>query len=302
MDNILSQKTKEILNNLFDGIYVVDRSRRIVYWNPSAERITGYQVNEVFGRICSDNILNHIDETGKCLCDGLCPLARSMEDGCLRDTEIFMHHKSGHRMPVRVRTVPLRDGTGTIVGSIEIFRESRSQEALQDRLVELEKLALLDALTQLPNRRYATARLDAGLSQFRRTGQPMGILFIDIDHFKHFNDTHGHATGDQALQTLGQTFSHTIRPHDTIARWGGEEFIGIFPNTDCETLRMVAHRLCTLVRATRVEIPNASLGITVSVGGTISKPEDTSESLIDRADSMMYHGKQAGRNRFIIEL
>jgi diguanylate cyclase (GGDEF)-like protein/PAS domain S-box-containing protein len=299
--DILSPKAQIILDNLFDGIYVVDRDRRIVYWNRAAERITGYAANDVAGRICSDNILNHIDESGKCLCDGLCPLSHAMDDGEMRDAEIFLHHKSGHRIPVRVRVMPLHNDAGAIIGSVEIFRESRSQEALQDRLVELEKLALLDALTQLPNRRYAAARLEAGLAQFNRAGQPLGILFIDIDHFKQFNDRHGHVTGDQALRTLGQTLAHTIRPHDTIARWGGEEFIGIFPNTGSETLRLVAHRLCTLIRATRIEIPGASLQITVSVGGTISKPGDTPESLLGRADALMYHGKQTGRNRFVIE-
>ena len=299
--DILSPKTKIIFDNLFDGVYVVDRDRRIVYWNRAAERITGYPAHEVTGRVCSENILNHIDETGKCLCDGLCPLSCTMDDGEMRDTEIFLHHKSGHRIPVRVRVMALHNDADAIIGSVEIFRESRSQEALQDRLVELEKLALLDALTQLPNRRYAAARLEAGLAQFNRAGQTLGILFIDIDHFKQFNDHHGHATGDQALRTLGQTLAHTIRPHDTIARWGGEEFIGLFPNTGSETLRLVAHRLCTLIRATRIEIPGASLQITVSVGGTISKSGDTPESLLGRADALMYHGKQTGRNRFVIE-
>lgn len=299
--DILNPEIKLVFDNLFDGIYVVDSDRRILYWNPAAERITGYQANEVTGRICSDNILNHIDEGGKCLCDGFCPLAHAMKDGRMRDTEIFLHHKSGHRMPVRVRAMPLQNHTGAIVGSVEIFRESRSQEALQDRLIELEKLALLDALTQLPNRHYATAKLDAGLTQFNRTGEPVSVLFIDIDHFKQFNDRHGHATGDQALRTLGQTFGHTIRPHDTIARWGGEEFIGIFPNTGNETLQLVAHRLCTLVRATRIEIPGASLQITVSVGGAVVKPGDTTESLLNRADTLMYRSKETGRNRFIIE-
>ncbi len=298
---ILDPKTKVIFDNIFDGVYLVDLNRRIIYWNAAAERITGYRMEEMQGRCCSDNILNHVNDSGVCLCSDLCPLANSMDDGMVRDNEIFLHHKSGYRMPVRVRAIPLKNDAGTIIGSVEIFRETRSQEALQDRLAELEKLALLDSLTQLPNRHYAQARLEAGLSQFERTRQPIGILYIDIDHFKSFNDNYGHAIGDLALQVVAQTLINTIRPQDTVARWGGEEFIGIFPNTNPEGLRVVASRLCALVRTTSVEIPGASIQLTVSVGGVVSRTGDTPESLINRADAMMYQGKQSGRNRFIIE-
>ncbi len=299
--DILDTRHKTVLDNLFDGVYAIDRNHRIVYWNPAAERITGYSAAEVTGRQCADNILNHLDNNGNCLCDGFCPLAHVMADGQLRDSQIFLHHRAGHRMPVRIRAVPLRNDAGAIVGSIEIFRETRSQEALQDRLADLEKLALLDTLTQLPNRRYAQTRLEAGLSLFAQTRQPIGILYIDIDNFKAFNDNHGHAIGDQALQTVAKTLINTIRPQDTIARWGGEEFIGIFPNIDKEALHVIANRLCALVRATSVETPGASLPLTVSIGGATARAGDTAESLVNRADAMMYQGKQTGRDRFVIE-
>jgi PAS domain S-box-containing protein len=151
--DILDTRHKTVLDNLFDGVYAIDRNHRIVYWNPAAERITGYSAAEVTGRQCADNILNHLDNNGNCLCDGFCPLAHVMADGQLRDSQIFLHHRAGHRMPVRIRAVPLRNDAGAIVGSIEIFRETRSQEALQDRLADLEKLALLErynAIKELP--------------------------------------------------------------------------------------------------------------------------------------------------------
>jgi diguanylate cyclase (GGDEF)-like protein/PAS domain S-box-containing protein len=289
-----------MLDSLHDGLYFVDRGRRITYWNKAAERITGFKREEVLGHHCADNILVHVDGDGRGLCKGMCPLAATIKDGTPHEAELFLHHKEGHRVPVSVRVSPLEDDGGNIVGGIELFSDSSPQEALRSKITELEKLALLDPLTRLPNRRQLISELAAQFAMLGRSGIPFGVLFFDIDHFKRFNDEHGHHIGDLALQTVAKTLSACVRPFDTIGRWGGEEFVGIFPNTTGELLTAIAGRLRMLVRNSRVETETVQLGVTVSVGGTVPGRKDTPESLLTRADAMMYRSKESGRDRVAI--
>ena len=143
-----------IIDNLYDGLYFVNRDRIITYWNKAAERISGYAANEVVGRSCSDNILTHVDDEGRSLCTGMCPLAATIADKTLRSAEVYMHHKDGHRIPIFVRVTPLTDAEGNVIGGIELFTDISNQTANALRIKELEKLALLDHLTRIPNRNY----------------------------------------------------------------------------------------------------------------------------------------------------
>ena len=125
-----------VLNCMFDGVYISDRDRRILFWNEGAHQITGYAAEEVLGRRCMDNILNHIDENGNLLCLTRCPLARAMETGENQAAKIYPLHKSGHRFPVLTHIAPIRDGEGNIIAGIEVFRDiSREEEyrSLQER-------------------------------------------------------------------------------------------------------------------------------------------------------------------------
>ena len=191
---------ERIVESLHDGLYFVNRDRIITYWNKAAEQISGFAADEVVGRSCSDNILTHVDSEGNSLCTGMCPLAETIEDGKARETEVYMHHKNGHRIPVSVRVSSLTDGEGNIVGGIELFSDISNQAANELRVKELEKLALLDNLTQLANRLYIEREIQSRFEEKKRFNVPFGILFIDIDHFKKFNDTYGHDVGDAVLK------------------------------------------------------------------------------------------------------
>ena len=221
---------ERIIENLHDGLYFVDRDRVITYWNKAAEQISGFTANEVVGTSCSDNILTHVDSDGNNLCTGMCPLAATIADGKSREAEVYMHHKDGHRIPVSVRISTLTDRDGNILGGIELFTDISNQAANELRVKELEKLALLDNLTQLANRTYIEREIQSKLEEKKRFNMPFGIFFIDIDHFKKFNDTYGHDVGDDVLKFVANTFVANARPFDLYGRWGGEEFIGIIPD------------------------------------------------------------------------
>lgn len=289
-----------IAENIQDGLYLLDPERRITYWNPAAERITGYRSEEVLDKRCSDNILVHVDEQGQNLCQGRCPAAATMTDGVDRQARVYLKHKHGHRVPVHVRTSPLRDKNGQIEGGIELFSESRDQENAEKRLVELEKLALIDDLTGLPNRRYLDSQLDAHLNMFQREEISFGLLFLDIDHFKSFNDTYGHQTGDRVLKNLSRTMDSAVRSFDLIGRWGGEEFLGLLPHTDREELSVIGGRLLGIIRSVQIPYQEEVLRVTMTAGGAVVRKTDTPESILRRADRRLYRGKQAGRDRLIL--
>ncbi|MBU1566058.1 MAG: sensor domain-containing diguanylate cyclase [Proteobacteria bacterium] len=295
--NLDKDSCDRIIDNLNDGLYFVDTNRVITYWNKAAERITGFTAAEVVGKSCADRILTHIDSEGKCLCTGLCPLAATIADGANREAEIFLHHKDGHRVPVLVRISLLRDQDGKVIGGVELFTDLSNIRANTLRIQELEKLALLDNLTQLANRNYIERALRSGFLEHKRMKIPFGLFFIDIDHFKKVNDTYGHDGGDEVLRFVAQTLSANSRPFDLYGRWGGEEFLGIIRNINADDLVQLGDRLRVLIEHAYIYHDGIKLQATVSIGATLVKEGDTAKSLIKRADSLLYESKRGGRNR-----
>lgn len=292
---------RRLLDDLYDGVYFVDPERVIKYWNKSAERLTGYSSSEILGRHCQDNILMHVDLRGRNLCRGLCPLLKSMKEDTTTEQEVYLRHKDGHRVPVRVRASPIKDGEGRIIGAFEIFSDNSPRFALAQRVQELQRLALLDPLTEIGNRRYAELTLHARMNEFYRYGWKFGVLFMDIDHFKKINDTYGHDMGDNLLRMIARTLQNGVRSSDEVCRWGGEEFVALIANIDKEALGSLAEKLRRLVEHSKPFFENKLVDVTISIGATISRLNDTPEGLIRRADGIMYRAKLSGRNCVVIE-
>lgn len=288
---------RQLLDNLYDGVYFVDRNRVISYWNKAAEQISGFSAGEMIGHSCMGNLLVHVDEAGRMLCREGCPLSAAMEDGQPRQASVYMHHRAGHRMPVQVRVAPIRDDAGAIVGAVEIFSDNTAAEEIRQRASELERLAYIDPLTGIANRRFLETALHARLEEQRRYGWPFGLLFIDIDHFKSFNDRYGHEIGDQVLKMVAATMTRCSRSFDTVGRWGGEEFAAIIANVRQEQLQSVAERHRRMIEQSGLPAAEKTLQVTVSIGAALSRPGDTGETLLKRADALMYQSKQNGRNR-----
>jgi diguanylate cyclase (GGDEF)-like protein/PAS domain S-box-containing protein len=289
-----------IVDNLYDGLYLVNRDRIIQYWNKAAERISGYTAAEVVGKSCSDNILTHVDGNGNNLCKGMCPLAMTIADGTAREAEVFLHHKDGHRIPVSVRVSILTDADGNVIGGAELFTDISNLKSIEFRIKELEEMALLDNLTRLANRNYIEKELLVRFEEEKRFGVPFGILFIDIDHFKRFNDTYGHDAGDRVLRSVANTLTKNARPFDVMGRWGGEEFIGILRNVNQQQLEHLGNRLRVLVESSYIPMENDMLHVSISVGATLMRENDSVDTLLKRADTLLYESKRAGRNRLTI--
>ena len=286
---------KQLLDSLYDGVYFVDRDRRITYWNKGAERISGYRADEVIGKHCSDNVLMHSDMQGNILCLSMCPLAATIVDGRERTNDVFLRHKDGHRVPITVRVAPMVDEQGAIAGGVEIFTDNTPAAVAFERLAELERLAYLDSLTGLANRRYAEITLRSRIEELERYGWLFGVIFIDIDNFKAVNDGYGHVFGDEVLKMVAKTLKNSVRPFDVVSRWGGEEYVVIIANVEGRELLATANRCRALVEQSSLP-GDRSLHITISVGATLARTDDTVETVVKRADRLMYGSKQAGRN------
>lgn len=287
---------KQILNNLSEGVYFADLQRNITFWNKAAEQITGFKAEEVLGKSCAANILRHVDVLGVELCKEMCPLARTLKDGQFREDEVFLHHKDGHRVPVHIRISPLPDEDGNIIGAVEVFSDNSRQIDLQDRMKDLEEMSLLDSLTMLPNRRHIQNYLEDRIEVFNRYGFNFGVLFMDIDKFKNINDRFGHQFGDNVLKTVARTLIGNIRGSDLVGRWGGEEFVGIFNHMEKKKLCAIGHKLLSLVKASGLRRGPETINVTLSIGATMVSVGDSAESIIQRADRLMYLAKKKGRD------
>ena len=179
---------------------------------------------------------------------------------------------------------------------------SRQNEDLDTLNTKFRDLAIRDSLTSLFNRRYAHERLDKEFDRATRFARELSLLFMDLDHFKFFNDTHGHQAGDEILQILAEIMTQAVRESDTLARWGGEEFIIIAPETNQEDACMLAKKIRKSVAGH--PFPNAAqqpLGIvSLSIGvASRSIGAKTPEILLQFADDAMYFAKDSGRNRTV---
>ncbi len=292
---------KKLLDQMSDGVYFVDRDRRILYWNEGAFRLSGYTSQELVGRFCQDDTLCHVDNEGKRLCQDGCPLSVSLGDGGMHEANLFLRHKQGRRVPVKVRVQPMRGADGSIIGAIEIFNDDSSQAEARRKTEAMKRLAFLDHLTQLPNRRFVEMSLGTALAEYAVHNDSFGVMAFDLDCFKGINDSFGHSCGDRALQEVAKTVVGSLRPSDIIGRWGGDEFVVILRNLNVETLAKLAERCVMLVA--RIKLPVSSsraVSLTISAGATLVHPGETAEELIQRADALMYRSKTSGRNRAMI--
>jgi diguanylate cyclase (GGDEF)-like protein/PAS domain S-box-containing protein len=289
---------KGLLDHMSDGVYIADRDRRFLYSNEAAFRLTGYKAAEIQGLSCQDQRDCPIGHMGYRMCRESCPLSECMNDGSTREVKTLLRNKQGGRLPVVVTIQPIRAADGSIIGAVEIFRDDSAWNEARRKSEAMERMAFLDPLTKVANRRFLEISMDTAMREFKITKAPFGVLVIDVDGFKTINDTFGHTCGDFALKQIAKTLVGTLRPTDTVGRWGGDEFLAIVRNVSVEVLGELARRLVTTVS----RLPCASgegqpILLSISAGGTLTRTGDTVNALIKRADGLLYESKMDGRDR-----
>lgn len=178
------------------------------------------------------------------------------------------------------------------LSSLVSFHAQASRKSERD----LQKLADTDLLTGIGNRR---SLIDEAASHMRRncSGRPVAFILIDLDHFKYLNDHYGHAFGDKVLSQTASLMNDLMRPDDSLARWGGEEFLIMVRNADLHAATRVAERLCSAIGDQVFDTGEGEIRITATLGVAEGQPDESMDSCVSRADEALYRGKQKGRSR-----
>jgi diguanylate cyclase (GGDEF)-like protein/PAS domain S-box-containing protein len=293
-----------LAENASDVVSLHDLDGQVLYISPSCERVFGFSPDEM-ARMRPFTMVHPEDRAR----------ATAHHEALLRGEPVTALtcrnlHKSGRHVWVETSWRPILNRSNKIVRlqaasrDVTERRENERQleeakaklQAQQERLIDanarLEALASLDALTGLKNRRAFEERLHEEIARARRSQESFALLLLDIDHFKHFNDSFGHPRGDDVLKSVARVLSRSVRDVDFIARHGGEEFAIILPDTDRDGAKLMGERLRVAIEENAWD----ARPITISVGAAAWTEGATAESLVDQADRALYRSKQAGRN------
>ena len=270
-------------------ILITDLDARIVYVNQAFTHSTGYRPEEVLGR--NPSFLS----SGKTPAATHVELWHRLAAGHSWRGEFINRRKDGSDYTEAVLISPVLDAAGRPIQYLAI-KEDITQRKLDEQ--RIERLAHFDALTELPNRKLFAARCEQALGLSERSGQPLAVLHLGLDHFKHINDSLGYRTGDALLVEIAQRLKGTLRDEDSLSRQGGDEFILVLPYTAAKEAVHVAERLRALL-AMPCQVQEDSLVVTSSIGIAMF-PEDGRDfdTLAQRADIAMHRAKQEGRNGY----
>jgi diguanylate cyclase (GGDEF)-like protein/PAS domain S-box-containing protein len=297
----LSSEEKKFLDNMINGVCIIDNNGRVLFWNDSAAEITGFSAEESVGRTCPSDIISGAG-VSEPLCENRCPFRTSPLDEKPAAADIRLRHKNGYAIPVRIKCIPITGESGQMTGVLEIFERSYGELSMSDQLEDMRKKAYIDTVTGIPNRRFAEESISECLDtlRLRQSGHGFSVLMGDIDFFKRVNDTYGHDAGDSVLAAVADTLRSGVRSLDVVSRWGGEEFLVSLRDANKKAAMNRAEALRRAVAKRIVVDDGNAITVTVSFGGTEARPEDTIESLTERADECLYMSKEGGRNRSTI--
>jgi len=294
-----------LIENMGDGVLVVDGMGRIVDINPAMKSFLDDEPAALIGRNISEvlNLWSHdVDQ---------------LLEGFETRTELKFRGKPTRYLDLRI--TPLYNDDNVMNGRLIVFRDvtdrkiveqnlRRAMDRLQTQLIEIGTLqsklreqAIRDALTNVFNRRYLEETLERELARAERESYPLCLIMMDLDYFKDVNDTHGHEAGDVVLKALAETVMRQSRHGDFVCRYGGEEFVLVMPNIGIETARQRAEELHQIVNSLNIPYGNFNLTTTISMG-VAAYPEHgkSKEELLRAADRAMYIAKNTGRNRVVV--
>ena len=289
-----NNRFKAIVISAHDGIISIDTNEKILQANEAAKKIFGS--DKLVGQSLK-NLLprkyraKHPDYVKSFKESDVC--SRPMD---LRATVMGLR-ADGTEIPLEITIARIN-----VDGETEMTAVIRDITEKNKLIHELNHISTIDNLTSLYNRRYLTPFLKKEFGRARRYSKSLSILFIDIDHFKQFNDNYGHLIGDMILQQVSKIILEQLREIDTACRWGGEEFVVVAPEIRLDEAVLLADRLRTSIQCMECQHENQEFEVTVTIGvAGLSTEDESTSDLIERADKLMLKGKKLGRNRVVSE-
>jgi diguanylate cyclase (GGDEF)-like protein/PAS domain S-box-containing protein len=292
-------RLKDIIDFLPDTPFAVNLEGRVTTWNRAAEDYTGVKAEEILGRGDKEYSIPFYSLRRPMLVDVVLNPAEEVErlysnvrrDGRVVVGEGYIHGAKHGEAYVLTRAVPLVDSNGNVIGAIESIRDITELKHKEENLRELSEK---DPLTMIYNRRKLFDMLEVEVEKATRYCRPLSLLVLDLDYFKKVNDKYGHNIGDIVLKTTTQIVADVIRKVDIFARFGGEEFVIVCPETDIDGAISIANKIRTAVE----RHPYPMVGnITISIGAAEFSEMDSVNTFIKKADDVLYAAKKGGRNR-----
>ena len=290
---IEKERAQVTLNSIGDAVLSTDMSGNVTYLNAVAEHMTGWPQKEAVGHPLSD-VFQIIDGATRKPSPNPLELAVQQNRTVGLKANCILVRRDGHECAIEDSAAPIHDRDGQVTGAVIVFHDvSMARSVVQ----EMSHLAQHDVLTDLPNRMMLSDRLTQAISLARRNHHQLAVLFLDLDGFKHINDSLGHSVGDQLLQSVAERLSACVRKSDTVSRQGGDEFVILLPEvTHAADAAISAAKIITELRKVH-SIGEHRLRITVSIGvSTYPNNGEDADTLLKNADTAMYHAKQSGRD------
>lgn len=284
------------LNSISDAIICTDILGNIDYLNIAAETMTGWSREEARGHPITD-VFNIVDGlTREPPEQNPVHLVLQSDEAMGLKTGTLLIRRDGSEVVIEDSASPIHDWEEKLTGAVIVFHDISVAQTMS---MKMSYLAQHDFLTDLPNRVLLNDRIEQAITLAKRRGTQLAVLFLDLDHFKHINDSLGHATGDKLLQSVTQRLNNCIRSSDTVSRQGGDEFVILLTESKHGlNVAAIADKIITELSVPHV-IAKSELHITTSIGISVY-PEDgqDSDTLVKNADTAMYHAKENGRNNY----
>ncbi|MCL6712508.1 diguanylate cyclase [Pseudomonas sp. R2.Fl] len=271
-----------------------------VYVSPASEDILGWRPAEMLGLRWS---LVHPDDQGR----QRVAMDEVLASGQPQTLKYRVRHRDGHYlwMEVVMRPIPKENDPAEndlILSGRDISRRVAAEEALEASRRELERLSRVDALTGVPNRRQLEERLSLALLRIERSGEALALMYLDIDHFKCINDTHGHAVGDKVIREFARRLVSCVRATDLVVRLGGDEFVILLEHiTHPVMVKVVAEKIIASVREP-LQLEGLALQISTSIGAAFAREVEAQEDLLVAADDALYEAKEGGRDQYRVSV
>ncbi len=292
---IEKERAQVTLDSIGDAVLSTDLSGKVTYLNLVAEIMTGWSREDATGRPLAE-VFRIIDGTTRKGCRNPMELAIQQDRTVGLAANSILIRRDGAESSIEDSAAPIHDRQGRVTGAVIVFHDVSAAKAMT---VQMSELAQNDFLTGLPNRAHLNDRIAQAITAAHRHHRKFAVLFLDLDHFKHINDSLGHPIGDTLLQSVAKRLVRCVRDSDTVSRQGGDEFVVLLS----EVAQAVDAGLCAQKLLTMLKAPNFighhGLEVSASIGISVY-PDDgvDAETLIKTADTAMYQAKEHGRNNY----
>jgi diguanylate cyclase (GGDEF)-like protein/PAS domain S-box-containing protein len=289
------ERAQVTLNSIGEAVVCTDLAGKITFLNLVAEKMTGWKWEEAANRPMSE-IFRVMDTTGRITTPNPMELALAQNQAMNLPANCIFIRRDGVEIPIEDSVAPIHDREGRVTGAVIVFRDVSAAQAMA---LQMTHTAQHDFLTGLPNRMLFNDRVTQAITLAPRHMKKVAVLFLDLDGFKHINDSLGHATGDKLLQSIGKRLVECVRGSDTVSRQGGDEFVVLLSEMEqSEDAAITAIRMLEAV-AEAHNIDHHDLHVTTSIGLSVY-PDDglDAETLIKNADTAMYQAKENGRQSY----